>query len=209
VNLLLKNWSYVNLPEGTAARWLGYAWSYGTITPAIFMTAELIDSLLGERLRNRRPLVLGRGTETAFFFAGFLLFVVVLVFPSLWLCPLPWISVLLWFEGMNDRLGIGSFGAAFRKGDYGLFVSLLISGAVCGLLWESWNFWALTKWNYHVPYLPGVKLFEMPVLGFLGFPPFALECFLMYRFFRFLTPVRLELDVLGGAWSVARPGDRP
>jgi hypothetical protein len=109
---------------------------------------------------------------------------------------------------MNDRLGIGSFGAAFRAGDYSLFVSLLVSGAVCGILWESWNFWALTKWNYHVPYLPGVKLFEMPVLGFLGFPPFALECFLMYRFIRFLTPVRLGVDVLGGAWSAARPGDR-
>ena len=209
VNLLLKNWSYVNLPEGTAARWLGYAWSYGTITPALFMTAELVDSLFGQRLRNRRPLALGRGAETAFFFAGFLLFVVVLVFPSPWLCPLPWISVLLWFEGMNDRLGIGSFGAAFRAGDYSLFVSLLVSGAVCGILWESWNFWALTKWNYHVPYLPGVKLFEMPVLGFLGFPPFALECYLMYRFIRYLTPVRLGVDVLGGRWSVARPGDTP
>ncbi len=105
VNLLLKSWSYVNLPEGTAARWLGYAWSYATITPAILVTAELVESLLGERLRNRRPFILGRGTETAFFFAGFFLFVVVLVYPSPWLCPLPWISVLLWFEGMNDRLG--------------------------------------------------------------------------------------------------------
>jgi hypothetical protein len=54
-----------------------------------------------------------------------------------------------------------------------------------------------------------VKLFEMPVLGFLGFPPFALECFLMYRFVRFLTPVRLGVDVLGGAWDVARPGETP
>ncbi len=209
VNLLLKSWSYVNLPEGTAARWLGYAWSYATITPAILVTAELIDSLFGARLRNRRPFILGRGIETAFFFAGFFLFVVVLVYPSPWLCPLPWISVLLWFEGMNDRLGIGSFGASFRSGDYSLFVSLLVSGAVCGILWESWNFWALTKWNYHVPYLSGVRLFEMPVLGYLGFPPFALECYLMYRFIRFLTPVRLGADVLGGAWNVARPGDTP
>jgi hypothetical protein len=89
VNLLLKSWSYVNLPEGTAARWLGYAWSYATITPALFMTAELVDSLLGARLRNRRPFALGRGAETAFFFAGFLLFVVVLVFPSPWSALFP------------------------------------------------------------------------------------------------------------------------
>ena len=38
------------------------------------------------------------------------------------------------------------------------------------------------KWIYTVPGLSDWKLFEMPVLGFLGFPPFALECFTMYVF---------------------------
>jgi hypothetical protein len=209
VNLLLKNWSYANLPPGAAARWLGYAWSYATISPAIFVTAEFIESIMGERLRGRRTLKLGPRMEAAFFVAGFSLFVIVLLVPSPWLAPLPWISVLLWFEGMNDRLGVGSFSAMFRTGDYGLFTALLISGALCGILWESWNFWALTKWNYHVPYLPGVKLFEMPVLGYLGFPPFALECFLMYRFIRFLAPARLTVDVLGRPWHVTPPGETP
>ena len=35
-----------------------------------------------------------------------------------------------------------------------------------------------------VPYLGDVKLFEMPVLGYLGFPPFALECFALYHWLR-------------------------
>jgi hypothetical protein len=206
MNLLLKSWSYANLPAGTGARWLGYAWSYATISPAIFITAELVDTFIGGRFRNRRPLTIRPGTATAFFFIGFFLFVLVLVFPSPWLCPLPWISVLLWFEGMNDRLGLGSFSRMFRGGDYSLFVSLLVAGALCGILWESWNFRALTRWHYHVPYLPGVKLFEMPVIGYLGFPPFALECYLMYRFIRYLTPRRLTVDVLGRPWDTATPG---
>ena len=63
------------------------------------------------------------------------------------------------------------------------------AGGACGLLWEFWNYWAATKWTYTVPYLGGVKLFEMPVLGFLGFPPFAVECWAMYVFCRsLLTP---------------------
>jgi hypothetical protein len=206
VNLLLGNWSYVNLPDATAARWLGYAWSYATITPGIFVTAALIDTALGPRLRGRRPLRLGPGVERAFFWIGLALLVIVLLVPSPWLAPLPWISVLLWFEGMNDRLGVGSFGRMLRAGDYGLFVSLLAAGAVCGILWEAWNYQALTRWHYHVPYLPGVKLFEMPALGYLGFPPFALECFLLYRFIRFLTPRRLGPDVLGIGWDVTIPG---
>ena len=209
VNLLLKNWSYINLPEGTAARWLGYAWSYATITPAIFVTAEIIDALIGNRLRNRRPIDFTPRTESIFFYAGFLLFVIVLIFPSPYLCPLPWIAILLWFEGMNDRLAIGSFSEMFRAGDYGLFVSLLISGALCGFLWESWNFWALTKWNYHVPYLPNVKLFEMPLVGYFGFPTFALECFLLYRFIRVLTPARRTADALGRAWNPGLSGGAP
>ncbi|MDD4857335.1 MAG: hypothetical protein PHD74_04420 [Candidatus Krumholzibacteria bacterium] len=209
LNLVLKNWSYVNLPPTAAGRWLGYAWSYATISPAVFVTAELIESVVGERLRGRIPRAFGRKTETAFFFAGLSLIVIVLLFPSPWLAPLPWIGALLLFEGMNDRLGIGSFSRMFRAGDYALFVSLLISGAICGILWESWNFRALAKWNYNVPYLPGVRLFEMPVLGYLGFPPFALECYLMYRFIRYLTPCRLTADVLDRQWNVTPPGEAP
>ena len=30
------------------------------------------------------------------------------------------------------------------------------------------------------------KIFEMPVLGYLGFPPFALECAVMYNFMQAL-----------------------
>lgn len=201
VNLLLDNWSYVNLPENTAARWVGYAWSYATILPGIFLTAELIETAFRGRLLGRRPIDFSKRTLNLFFFIGFILFVATLLFPSPYLCPLPWISVLLWFEGMNGRLEIGSFSEMFRKGDYSLFVSLLISGAVCGFLWEFWNYWAETKWSYHVPYLPHVKLFEMPVLGYLGFLSFALECYLMYRFTRYLVPLTRTVDVLGRGWN--------
>ena len=204
VNLLLKNWTYVNLPEGTVTRWVGYAWSYATIFPAIFINAELIELVIGSRLASRRPLAMSRGMLNAFFYTGFILFVITLLFPSTYLCPLPWISVLLWFEGMNSWLGAGSFSQRLRKGDYTLFASLLVSGLVSGLLWEFWNYRALTKWHYSVPYLANVKLFEMPVLGFLGFPPFALECFLMYRFLRSLVPIRSSgKDALGEEIVVA------
>ncbi len=207
VNLLLKNWSYVNLPENTAARYIGYGWAYATILPAIFITAEFIETFIGDRLRGCRAVHFGPKTERIFFVIGFLLFVITLIFPSRYLCPLPWISVLLWFEGMNDRIRIGSFSSMFRRGDYSLFVSLIISGLICGVLWEFWNFWAGTKWHYHVPYLPHVKIFEMPVLGYLGFLSFALECYLMYRFFRYMTPWRSTIDVLGRGWNIAIMGE--
>jgi hypothetical protein len=56
------------------------------------------------------------------------------------------------------------------------------AGMICGLLWEFWNFWTKSKWIYTVPFVGDIKLFEMPILGFLGFAPFALECYVMYNF---------------------------
>lgn len=53
------------------------------------------------------------------------------------------------------------------------------AGVLCGVLWEFWNYYALAKWTYHLPFLGSLehyRLFEMPILGFLGFPAFAVEC---------------------------------
>jgi hypothetical protein len=79
----------------------------------------------------------------------------------------------------------------------------LVAGLVCGFLWEFWNYWATGKWQYvGVPVFPSVKLFEMPLVGYLGFPPFALEAFAMYHFVRplggFPAPSRSLHDERGG-----------
>jgi hypothetical protein len=47
------------------------------------------------------------------------------------------------------------------------------------MLWEFWNYWAATKWIYTVPFFDRFKIFEMTAPGFLGFIPFALECYAM------------------------------
>jgi hypothetical protein len=69
-------------------------------------------------------------------------------------------------------------------------VALLASGAICGVLWEFWNFWATTRWTYTLPYLGDAKLFEMPLVGYLGFPPFALECYAMWQWLRGMLGAR-------------------
>jgi hypothetical protein len=52
-------------------------------------------------------------------------------------------------------------------------------GLCCGLLWETWNYWAGAKWVYTVPFVGFLKVFEMPILGFVGFLPFSLEAYVM------------------------------
>ena len=56
---------------------------------------------------------------------------------------------------------------------------MCLAGLVCGLLWETWNFRSGAKWTYSIPFVGQFRIFEMPVLGFLGFIPFALECYVI------------------------------
>ena len=63
-------------------------------------------------------------------------------------------------------------------------MNLLLSGLLCGVLWEFWNYWSRRKWHYTVPIMEDVKIFEMPLPGYFGFPAFAVECFTMYVFVR-------------------------
>ena len=74
--------------------------------------------------------------------------------------------------------------ADFRAGRSDRLINLALSGLLCGVLWEFWNYWAGAKWYYTVPIMENLKVFEMPVPGYLGFPAFAFECFTMYVFAR-------------------------
>jgi len=60
-----------------------------------------------------------------------------------------------------------------ERGSSGQLVTTVLSGLVCGILWEMWNFWSVSKWVYTVPLFENLKIFEMPVAGYLGFPVFA------------------------------------
>src|SRR5687767_8476535 len=46
-NLLITNWYYINLPENLLVRYFGYAWAFATISPGIFLTAEVVGSIRG------------------------------------------------------------------------------------------------------------------------------------------------------------------
>ena len=94
-----------------------------------------------------------------------------------------WVGMIFLLDPVNAKmLGQPSLLLDWRAGRWGRTAALFLGGATCGLCWEFWNFWALAKWTYHLPFLgaaAGVRYFEMPLLGFLGFLPFAAECWVM------------------------------
>jgi len=180
-NLRLRNWTYVGVPTPLWESVLGYGWSFATITPAMFETADLVLAILppvpGEAWK------ISRGAENMLIGFGAACLIVPLVLPEQiapYLFALVWVGFLFLLDPINRRLGLPSFlgdlSEGFRRRLYG-FVG---AGWVCGWLWEFWNNWAAAKWHYTFPMFQEMKIFEMPAPGFLGFLPFALECFAMY-----------------------------
>jgi tetratricopeptide (TPR) repeat protein len=184
-NLRLANWTYVGgIPLPLAGRWLAYGWAFATIWPAIFLTADLIESF-GWWNVPARPIVFSRATQKAFIAAGAILLIAPVILPrslGSYVFGAVWLGFIFLLDPINLRLGLPSLEADLAEGRRGRFFSLLLSGCACGWLWEFWNFWAAAKWNYIFPIMQKYKIFEMPVLGYLGFLPFALECFVMYYF---------------------------
>jgi hypothetical protein len=184
----LHNWHYLNLPPVVIVRDIGYAWAFATIWPAIFETAELVGALRDRRApadrRVNPPRVALGSLGSMSLIAGALMLIGPIVHPSPWLAAPVWLGFIFLLDPINASNGAESLRGDFATGHHGRLINLLIAGIICGLVWECWNYWAHTKWVYTVPVAPDVKLFEMPIAGYLGFPPFAVECFTMYIFVR-------------------------
>ena len=92
-----------------------------------------------------------------------------------------WIGFILLLDPVEPKARAARrFLAIFRRVFGGDFTDFCWRGWICGWLWEFWNNWAAAKWHYIFPMFQQWKIFEMPAPGFLGFLPFALECFAMY-----------------------------
>lgn len=169
INLRLYNWYYINLPGDRIQRWIGYMLAYGTVVPAIYVTKELMQKLLGEIKVKPIPL---RNYSRQIILLGILTFFLTLLFPQ-YCFPLVWISPALIIDGYNYQKGFMSFMREREEGFAGNLFATLLSGLICGILWETWNFWSISKWIYTVPFFEDLKIFEMPLPGYLGFPFFA------------------------------------
>jgi hypothetical protein len=186
-NLRMQNWTYVGLPEDLLIRCVGYGWSFATIWPAILETRDLIEALGVFPAEEMPRAPLGSRRLLGVFFAGLLCVTIPVLVPApagQYLFGLVWVGFALLLDPLNYVAGGRSLLREFETGRRSTFLSLLLAGLACGIFWEFWNYWAGAKWVYVFPILQGWKIFEMPMPGYLGFPPFAVECFVMYEFLK-------------------------
>jgi len=179
-NFRLGNWYYVFLPAAAVERWSGILLSFATVLPAIVLAERALAAGGVFGRRTHRPLVVRPADLRAAVWVALGAAALVAVWPGVFF-PLVWgVGLFLAEPVAYAHAPSLSLVRDLERGDWGRIGRLLLGGLGIGLLWESYNHWAEGSWIYTVPGLERIKLFEMPPLGFLGFPIFALSGWAMY-----------------------------
>jgi hypothetical protein len=183
INWRTGNWCYQGREAFSDLEYLMTgSLSFSTVIPAVFGTAELASTLGWiRRLPRGRRFHLGTAGLAALVVVGVLMMVLLLGWP-LYFFPLLWISLFCMLDPLNDLIGNRSLFRYVASGDWRPLVALSSGCLVCGFFWEMWNFFSYPKWIYVIPYVDFLKVFEMPILGYGGYIPFALELFALYHF---------------------------
>jgi len=205
-NFVLQNWSYSIAPMHMWQRWFAYILSFATVLPGIFITSDLVEVLFGRSDRpaasefEAAPPAQSSGSSAVFIMVGLFLSIAPLVWPR-YFFPAVWIGPIFLLDPFLEKAGIRNLSSGVFSGDRRRFWSLMLGGLLCGVIWEFWNYWAGSKWSYSIPYFGQWKIFEMPVLGFLGFLPFALECWILYHLLRAI-PRHMDSRTARIAWWI-------
>jgi hypothetical protein len=201
-NFRLQNWFYLGVPLEVVLRWPGYLLAYGTVLPGLFETENLLRNLgVFSELRGR-GIKVDKALRIRLILLGALMLTAPLISPQLFF-PSVWVGFVFLLDPILYSRGEGS-GSLLRRaeeGKYGRLIRILTAGLICGILWEFWNYWSGSKWIYSIPYFNYLQIFEMPLLGYLGFPFFAVECYLLYQSFlvsreKFLQPRGILLAIV-------------
>jgi hypothetical protein len=191
LNLGLNNWYYQGQGGSFSLPILIFfgLLAFGSVLPGILETHELLQLIgLGKRLEflgwEKSSKLLrwkwwGR-PGYLWIIAGIAMIAASLIWPRYFFWMI-WLAVIFILDPQVEKQGGESILSQLKKGSVRTFYRLLLTGLVCGILWEAWNYWAGLKWIYNVPFIGKWKIFEMPILGYLGFTVFAVECYVFYQ----------------------------
>ena len=180
-NWRLEHWSYVgeHVFSGPARMPLKTL-SFLFVLPALAESRDLLRSFV--RFPHPPAVPLPSWTATALVVAGLVCVALLYLFPDQTF-PLVWLAPLAVLDAVAELRGRPSIIGLVRRGRAGPVLLLAVAGLGTGILWELWNWEALPSWQYRIAYVGFWPLFEMPILGYLGYPPFILAADAFWRLF--------------------------
>ena len=179
----LLNRTYVGFPRGMLARYLGYGWLFMTVCPVVLETAGLLLALKGPKRKKPLPSSLPMKTTVPWTLLGVMLAIIPVLasWPiKVYLFAMVWFGFILLADTINYRASRSSILGDLLVGYRTRLWALLETGVIIGFLGEFWNYWARAKWLYIFPIFENYTFFEMPIIGYLGFPLLVATVFSMY-----------------------------
>ncbi len=181
-NQRTQNWFYIGREYFTDLQYAVLATlAFSTVIPAVFGTAELISTFSWFKKKTAK-------TPGTSLLPGYPIYIAVGVVLLILLLSLPtyfygflWVALFCIIDPINHRLGNRSLILDMVQSNWKPALSLAAGCLICGFFWEFWNIYAYPKWIYNVPLVGFWHIFEMPVLGYLGYIPFAFELFAIYH----------------------------
>ncbi len=180
VNWRTKNWEYLGGHNFSGLEHLLLSTiSFSTVMPAVFETAELVRTFTWVKQFPAGPRIAPtRAISITLLVSGLSMLALTLIWPK-YCYPFVWGSVFLILEPLNIWSKRPHFLDHLKEGDWRPVISLSLGALICGFFWELWNFYSFPKWVYHTPGAEFLYIFEMPLLGYIGYIPFAWELFAM------------------------------
>jgi hypothetical protein len=178
INQRTANWQYLGGANFSDLEYfLLSTICFSTVMPAVFETAELVRSCRWvERFASGARIASTRALNLGLFALGAVMLALALLWPR-YFYPFVWTSLVLLLEPLNHWLGRRHLLQYLQAGDWRPVIALSLGALVCGFFWEMWNFHSYPKWIYHTPGAQFLHVFEMPLLGYGGYIPFALELY--------------------------------
>ena len=180
LNRYVWNWYYLGIAELGAVEYTVYATvCFASVLPGVCAVAawlhtfpvfrdEVFDGMARVDLHRPGWLVF-LGVLAAIGLTG-IVFFPDYAYPFLWISPLMvflLVQILLKEQCVLDSLA---------RGNWSVFIRFAFAALICGFCWETWNYFALAKWVYAVPWVHRFQIWEMPLIGFGGYLPFGVEC---------------------------------
>jgi len=183
INLRTQNWFYDGKQFFTDIEYALLATiSFSTVMPAVFCTAELVGSFNWlNSFHNSEKTKSDILNPNILLISGLVILSLTLILPS-YFYYFEWLAVYLILDPINYRLKNNSLLNYISERDWRPVISLSIGAVICGFFWEMWNYNSYPKWIYNTPMVNFLHIFEMPLLGYIGYIPFAWELFAIYNF---------------------------
>jgi hypothetical protein len=185
LNQFVHNWYYIGVGYGPITYSIHATICFSTVLPAVYTTKVLVANAAWFRRRfHGLPALpeLGRFSLSTILLLTCAGLIGVGVRPDL-MFSLLWTAPLLILTSVQALTGQTTIFSPVIGGDWRPVMSAALAALICGFFWEMWNYYSLAKWMYSIPYVYRFKVFEMPIIGYMGYLPFGLECIAVVEYF--------------------------